>query len=290
MAKPNLPSALPQSALLTHSGLLATMDSDRFVPGSLLLTVGGTPQSHLVVDDPESLQFEYIRRIGNLIDVMAAPHAPLTAVHLGGGALTLPRYLAHTRPHSRQQVIEWEPDLVELVRSVAPWDSSWSIRLRYGDARDVVATLPEGLTGVVDLVVVDLFAGDHTPAHLTTVEFYSLLTRLLAPGGVVAVNMVDGPGHRFARNQWATLRSVFGFVGVVGEAAVVKGRRFGNLVCVATGEREEPRWWPELARRGPFPQASLSGSKLADLVSGSRPTTDESATPSPSLGRGFLSG
>lgn len=290
MAKPMWPTPLPQSTLLSHSGLLATMDSDRFVPGSLLLTVGGTPQSHLVVNDPESLQFEYIRRIGNLIDVMAAPNAPLTAVHLGAGALTLPRYLAHTRPHSRQQVIEWEPDLVELVRSVAPWDSSWSIRLRYGDARDVVSTLPEGLTGVVDLVVVDLFAGDHTPAHLTTVEFYSLLTRLLAPRGVVAVNIVDGPGHRFARSQWATLGSLFGFVGVVGEAAVVKGRRFGNLVCVATRAAEEPSWWPELARRGPFPQASLSGSKLADLVSGFRPTTDESATPSPSLGRGFLSG
>jgi hypothetical protein len=250
--------------------------------------MGQTPQSHIDRGDPTALQFEYIRRIGHIIDVIAPEAAPLTALHLGAGGLTLPRYLATTRPHSRQQVIEWEPELVDLVRRHAPWPGSWSIRLRYGDARDALTRLPAGLHHTVNLIVVDLFAGDHTPSHLTSMEFYRLLTPFLTPTGWVVVNLVDGPGHAFARSQWATLAHIFGFVGVTGEASVVRGRRFGNLVCVASPQKEEPPWWPDLQRLGPHPTATLSGKKLTNLIQGHRPVTDQTATPSPQLGKGFL--
>lgn len=282
------PPPLPHSVTLRNSGLTATISKDRFVPGSLLLTVGTTPQSHLHLGDPTSLQFEYIQRIGHVIDLIAPGKKPLTVVHLGAGALTLPRYVAETRPGSRQQVVEWEEDLVDLVRAHAPLDPTWSIRIRYGDARDVVAKLPEGLKGSVDLVVVDLFAGDHTPAHLTSVEFYQAISPLLHERGFVVVNLVDGPGQRFAKSQWATLSSLWGFVGVVGEAGVVRGRRFGNLVTVVSPQSVEPSWWPDLARRGPHPSAQISGAKLSRLISGVTVVRDETATPSPRLGGGFL--
>jgi spermidine synthase len=42
------------------------------------------------------------------------------ALHLGGGALTLPRYLAHTRPGSRQLVAEVDDALTDLVREHLP--------------------------------------------------------------------------------------------------------------------------------------------------------------------------
>jgi hypothetical protein len=283
-------SSLPETVTLRQSGLSATISEDRFVPGSLVVTMGNTPQSHISLDDPTNLQFEYIRRMGHVIDLIAPAASPLTALHLGAGGLTLPRYIAATRPGSRQQVIEWEPDLVDLVRRHAPWPGSWSIRLRYGDARETLGRLPAGLHHTADLIVVDLFAGDHTPAHLTSIEFYEQLTPFLRPTGWVLVNMVDGPGHGFARSQWATLASLFGFVGVSGEASVVRGRRFGNLVAVASPTAGEPPWWPDLQRLGPHPTATLSGRKLADLMSSHRPVSDLTATASPQLGRGFLSG
>jgi hypothetical protein len=123
---------------------------------------------------------------------------------------------------------------------------------------------------------------------LTSVEFYQAITPLLGRRGWVVVNLVDGPGQRFAKSQWATLSSLWGFVGVVGEAGVVRGRRFGNLVTLASPEPSEPAWWPELVRRGPHPSAQLSGSKLSRLMSGVDVVRDDTATPSPRLGGGFL--
>jgi len=281
---------LPDTITLSESGLQATISDDRFVPGSLLLTIGATPQSHLRVDRPDILEFEYIRRIGHIIDLLDPHGSPLTALHLGGGALTLPRYLETTRPGSRQQVIEWEPDLIDLVRRHAPWDPSWSLRVRYGDARALLDRLPAGLKEACDLIVVDLFAGDHTPAHLTSTEFYESALVYLAPTGALVVNVVDASGQRFARSQWATLSALCGFVGVVGEASVVRGRRFGNLVTVGLKQSEEPTWWSELSRRGPHPSATLSGMTLAHLISGHAPVTDQTATNSPQLGKGFISG
>lgn len=281
------PSPYPELTL-GHSGFTAALKPDRYVPGGVVLSVDGVAQSQVTPERPELLTFEYIRRIGNLIDLMAPAGNPLSALHLGAGALTLPRYLAHTRPGSRSQVIEWEKELVDYVRRHLPWDSRWSIRIRYGDARQVVATLPAGLHRALDLIVVDLFSGNQTPSHLTTQEFYRLLVPLLSPAGVIALNLVDGRGSSFAKAQAATLRSLFGFVGAYGEAGVVRGRRFGNMVMVATADRSEPTWWPELIRRGPHPTGSLAGDKLGRFCHGVSPQVDAHPLASPTLSQAFL--
>jgi spermidine synthase len=283
------PSAYPE-VILEHSGYTAQLIPDRYVPGGFVLSVDGVAQSQVTPGRPELLTFEYIRRIGNLIDLLAPAGQPLSALHLGAGALTLPRYLAHTRPGSRSQVIEWEKNLIDFVREHLPWDSRWSIRVRYGDARDVVATLPAGLHGALDLIVVDLFSGNQTPSHLTTKEFYALLVPLLGPTGVIALNLVDGRGSSFAKAQAVTLRSLFGFVGAYGEAGVVRGRRFGNMVMVATRDSTEPDWWPELIRRGPHPTGSLAGEKLERFSHGVPPQLDAQPMESPTLSQAFLPG
>jgi spermidine synthase len=71
-------------------------DPDR--PRAWTLVVDGTPQSHVDLDDPRHLEFEYMRRLGHLIDLAAPPARPLRVLHLGAGALTLARYVAATRP------------------------------------------------------------------------------------------------------------------------------------------------------------------------------------------------
>ena len=101
------------SVTLKHSGFVAEIEEDRFVDGGFQLVVDGTPQSHVNMDDPSDLFFEYIRRIGHVIDLLAEPGKPITAIHLGAGALTLPRYIEATRPGSQQQVSELEQDLAE---------------------------------------------------------------------------------------------------------------------------------------------------------------------------------
>lgn len=269
------------SVVLKGSGYRAIIEADHWVPGSFTLVVDGTPQSHVNLDDPSQLFFEYIQRMGHVIDQLKMPGEPLTAVHLGGGALTLPRYIEATRPGSRQQVIELERDLIDLVRAELPWSKNASLRVRYGDAREILGRLPEGLRGTVDLLVVDIFAGARTPAHVTSAEFYREAVGLLAPDGVILVNIADGPGLAFARGQVATLASAVKDVAALAEAQVLKGRRFGNVVVAGSPTPLPLDWMPRLLAGGPHPAKVLTGRELKDWIAGALVVTDETAVASP---------
>ena len=276
------------SRVLSQSGYLATIAPDRWVDGAYTLTVDGTPQSQVNLDDPTELFFEYVRRMGHVIDQLGMPGEPITAVHLGAGALTLPRYVEATRPGSRQQVIELESDLVELVRAELPWSKSASIRVRHGDARAVMEKLPPGLRGAVDLLVVDVFSGARTPAHVTSVEFYRSAVALLTPRGILVANVADGPGLAFARSQAATLCDVTGHVAILAETQILKGRRFGNLVLVGSASALPFDWMPRLLAAGPHPAKIVVGAELRDFIASAQVVTDASAVPSPPPSKGIF--
>ncbi|MFC6236153.1 spermidine synthase, partial [Leucobacter soli] len=156
-----------------------------------------------------------------------------------------------------------------------------SIRVRHGDAREVLGRMPAGMRGAMDLVVVDIFAGARTPAHVSSVEFYELIHPLLSPTGVVVVNATDGSGQRFARGQAATLGALFSEVAVIAEPQVLKGRRFGNVVLVASGGEPELNWLPRLLAGGPHPARMLVDRELAEWIGTARPVGDDSAAASP---------
>ena len=269
------------------NGMRAEVRPDRFTSGYELV-VDGTAQSHVDLDDPTHLFFEYVARMGHVIDQLGDPGEPITALHLGAGALTLPRYVEATRPGSRQQVIEIEPELVELVRRELPLPRGASIRVRYGDAREVLGRLPAGLRGAVDLLVVDVFAGARTPAHVTSIEFYTECASFLAPGGVLLANIADGVGAAFARGQASTLGMVFADVAVLGEAQVLKGRRFGNFVLVASPAPLPLDWMPRLLAGGPHPAQLVHGESLRNWIAGAPVVTDATAVASPPPGRGVF--
>lgn len=269
----------PASARLSD-GTLAEVRRSEYA-GGWELQVDGTPQSHVDLDDPTHLHFEYVARMGAVIDLLRMPRQPLTAVHLGAGALTLPRYVDATRPGSRQQVIELEPALVDLVRSELPLPKGAAIRVRIGDAREGLGRLPAALTGQVDLLVSDVYAGSQTPAHLTTREFYAAAAGLLAPEGVLLVNVADGAGLAFARRQVATVQAVFAHVIVLAEVQVLKGRRFGNLVIAASPAPLPSAWLPRLMAAGPHPAKVAEGRELEEFARGARVVTDADSTPSP---------
>lgn len=263
------------------SGYTARLEESRQVPGSWTLYVDGTPQSHVELDRPDWLGFEYVRRIGHAIDLVRPAGEPITAVHLGAGALTLPRYVEATRPGSRQQVVELESDLVDFVREHLPLPRGAQIRVRHGDAREVAAKLPAGLDGAVDVLVVDVFSGARTPAHVTSAEFYRLLAPRLAPGGILAVNVADGAGLAFARSQLATLAHVFPHTAIAADTNMLKGRRFGNIVMYAGNDPLPFDRMPRLLASDPAPAKLVEGDELDRFVAGALVVTDASAVPSP---------
>jgi spermidine synthase len=261
--------------------LLADLDR----PGAWMLLVGGTPQSHVNLDDPQHLEFEYMRRLGHVADLAGPAGQPLRVLHLGGGGLTLARYVAATRPGSSQLAVESDAEVAGLVRRRLPLDQPGRARTRAGRIRvrvaDARAALETAAASSFDLVVADVFAGAQTPAHLTSAEFVTVARRALRPDGMFAANIGDGPPLEHARGRVAAAASVFSHCCLIAESAVLRGRRFGNLVVVGA-DRELPV--AELTRRAaadPFPARVLDGEELDRFVAGSRPITDARAAPSP---------
>ncbi|MFD2756806.1 spermidine synthase [Gulosibacter faecalis] len=253
------------------------------------LIVDGTPQSQVNLADATELGFGYIRHMGHVLDLAFDQRQRLTALHLGAGAMSIPRYLDATRPGSRQQIIELERDLVEFVREVAPLPTGASIRVRYGDAREQLGRLPQGMRGSADVIVVDIFAGPSTPAHVTSVEFFAEVAGLLAPDGIVLVNVADGHELRFARGEIASIRAAIGPTMLVSDPAVLKGRRFGNIVAIASRRELELPGLARLAASG-FPPATVhSAAQTTEWLRGAAPVHDADATDSPVPGRGIFS-
>ncbi|MEU7422783.1 fused MFS/spermidine synthase [Streptomyces sp. NPDC040750] len=271
-------SAAVEAVVEAVDGGLAQLVPDPDRGRAWTLLIDGAPQSHVDLDDPAYLSFEYQRRLGHVIDLVAPPGKPVHVVHLGGGAFTLARYAAATRPRSTQQVVERDAGLVQLVRRQLPVDPGARIRVRSADARAGLAKVPDGWA---DLVIADVFSAARTPAHLTSVEFLDEVRRALKPSGIYAANLADGPPLAHLRGQIATAAARFGELALIADAAVLRGKRFGNAVLVAS---DVPLPVAELTRRAasdPHPGRVEHGRGLIDFTGGALPVTDQAAVASP---------
>jgi spermidine synthase len=195
-------------------------------PSGRTLVLDDLRHSYVDLADPTHLEFWYVRRLVDNVEALA-PAGPLDVVHLGGGGLTVPRYLQATRPGSRQTVLEIDGELVDLVRTALAFPPGVAIEV--GDARRTLAGHPPGSA---DVVVGDAFASRAVPWHLTTEEFMTEVARVLRPGGLYLANVIDGGDQRYLRAQAATIRRVLPHVAVVlGPGAAGGGR--SNSVIVA---------------------------------------------------------
>ncbi|MGX1883089.1 spermidine synthase [Streptomyces sp. NPDC055287] len=251
-------------------------DVDR--PRAWLLTVDGAPQSYVDLDEPAHLEFEYARRLAHVVDCAADEGVPLDVLHLGGGGLSLPRYTAATRPGSRQDVVEADRGLLALVTEHLPLPDDSGVRVHGADAREWLDGAP---AASADVLVADVFGGSRVPAHLTSVEYARLAERVLRPGGTYAANLADGAPFTFLRSQVATFAAVFDEVALIAEPGVLRGRRFGNAVLIAS---RAPIDTAALARRTAadvFPARVESGRSLTRFTGGAKTVRDQDAVESP---------
>lgn len=242
-------------------------DVDR--PGGWLLLIDRIRQSYVDLDDPTYLDFEYIQSFAAVLD--ALPAGPLAVTHVGGGACTLVRYLAATRPGSSQIVLEPDEALTALVRARLPFARGTRVRIRPVDGRTGLAQLADG---GADVVVVDAFDGGRVPPELTTQEFMTDVARVLRPSGVVLVNVADGPPGIFVRRLIAAVRSVLPEALLAADPAVIKGRRFGNLVLAASRAELPLADVRRTAAGAMFPYRVLAGAELVAFAGGALPLVD----------------
>ncbi|GGF34917.1 hypothetical protein GCM10011519_05470 [Marmoricola endophyticus] len=242
------------------------------------LRVGGADQSHVDLTDPLRLDFDYVQRAADVLDA-ALPRPDRRAVlHVGGAGLTLPRWVAATRPTSRQVVLEPDAALTTLVRERLPLPPRSRIKVREQDGRRGVRELRDGWA---DAVVLDAFAGARVPAELTTEGFFADVARVLAPEGLLVANLADRAPFGHLRRALAGVRLSLPQLLVLAEPAVLKGRRFGNLVVAAS---RRPLPGAALARRSSgaaFPYRVLAEDEVADRFGGGAPFTDDDRAPTP---------
>ncbi|MET7699410.1 fused MFS/spermidine synthase [Streptomyces sp. NPDC005485] len=267
---------IPVTRAVDHGTAKLMPDVDR--KRAWLLTVDGAPQSYVDLDAPTHLEFEYARRLGHVLDTVGEPGRALDVLHLGGGALTLPRYVAATRPGSRQDVVEADRGLLALVAEHLPVPDDAGITLHPADARTWLEAAP---ADSADILIADVFGGSRVPAHLTTVAYAAAAERVLRPDGVYLANLADAAPFAFLRSQLATFSTVFEELAVIAEPGVLRGRRFGNAVLLAS---HRPLDTAVLARRtasDAFPARVEHGAALREFMGAATPVHDENAVPSP---------
>jgi len=254
-------------------------------PASFLLRLDGMDQSLVDLADPTRLAFEYVRRIGDVIDAHAPAGTPLRVLHVGGAGLTLARYVAITRPRSAQIVLEPDAALIEQVRAELPLPARSGIKVRPTDGRTGIAAVRDASQ---DLVVVDAFAAGRMPADLTPAAFWQEVARVLAPDGRLIANLVDDAPFRHARRVIAGLRQHLPELVVTAEPATLRGRRQGNLVVVAgrAAGAEIATALTAAAARSGAPYRVLDARGVSDTLGGGTPFGDQDAQPGPEPARG----
>jgi spermidine synthase len=236
-----------------------------------LLFLDGIECSYVDLADPLHLEFGYVRRMADVVDLLAPPRAPVDAVHIGAGGVTLPRYVAATRPRSRQVVYEKDGGLVDIARRYLGLRTSPALRVRVGDARDRLRERPDGSA---DLVVGDAFDGVVIPAHLATVEFAAEIRRVLRPAGVYLLNVIDGPPLRASRAAAATLLAAFEEVALTTAHEILRERDAGNLVFVASAAPLPLAALSRAAARGALPDLVLDRPEVASFAGTAQPVRD----------------
>ena len=247
-----------------------------------LLRINGVMSSHIDLADPLFLEFEYMRWMAALIESRwpTESRPKLRGLHLGGGACSLARYFHAAYPEARQVVVELDGKLAEYVRGWFDLPKAPLLRLRVGEARAVTETLTPQTR---DFIIRDVFAGALTPRPLTTGDFNDHVRRVLAPGGIYVVNSGDGPDLKSAREDAATIAASFEHTVIIADPAMLKGRRYGNMVMAGSDEPFDND--PGLARRllgGAVPAHIWNDAKVRAFATGARVRHDPVlASPAP---------
>ena len=257
------------------------MDAARFEWDGALATVvvDGQPQSAVDLDHPERLDFEYVQHLALCVDALL-PGGRLRVTHVGGAGLTLARWVQATRPGSPQVVLEPDVALTEAVRRELPLPRGHRIRVRPVTGEEGVGALGDGSA---DLVVLDAYAAGRVPPALGSAEWFAEVARVLRPGGVLLANVADEPGMRYAARVHASARESLPHTAFVGLHEVLKGKRFGNLVLVASGAPLDLYTLRRATASAPLPTGVLPGPDVLRRVPGARPfrAADDDLAPSP---------
>lgn len=251
----------------------ARVTTDATRPSGRILWLDTMRHSYVDLEDPTFLGFRYARLMSDALEIGLGA-GPVDTLFVGGGGLTLPRFLAATRPGSTSLVLELDPSIIDIARKELGFVDDGSTTIVTGDARLGIAAAPERS---FDLVVGDAFGGPSVPWHLATREFVVEIRERLRPGGIYTLNLIDHPPLGFARAETATLSDVFEHVAILAPVAYLEARAGGNFVLVASDEPIDVAAIAATTSARGASERAITGSDVATFIGDAVVLTDDFA-------------
>jgi spermidine synthase len=188
------------------------------------LVIDGFYHSNLDLDGEPKLNFDYAKRVAYLTDHFFPAGQPISVLHLGGGALSIPRY------------IEVEEDVITFTQEHFPLAADTNIELIYADAANI-GTIMKDRYLAFDLILCDVYMDYLAPTKQSALNFYSALYDLLSDDGVVVINAVDALATQgaFASKHFDYSKEVFDRVAVLADVEDLEEGRKTNILIVAGG-------------------------------------------------------
>ncbi|MFO8011864.1 MAG: fused MFS/spermidine synthase [Phycisphaerae bacterium] len=195
-------------------------------------------QSSMKLSDPTALDLRYSKSI---MAGLALHPDPKDVLLVGLGGASIPKFVTKHWPDIRMDILEIDPGVVEVCQEYFAFDGGPGIRVIVMDGRMYLKRSRKQY----DLIMLDAYAADHIPFHLTTVEFVRLVRDHLKPGGVVASNLWEYGINRFYHAELRTFQEVFP------ETYLFRAGTSGNVIVFGTtsGERVPKETWAARAER-----------------------------------------
>jgi len=210
-------------------------------------------QSSMVLEDPVKLDLRYSR---SMIAALAYLPEAKDVLLVGLGGAAVPKFIQKQFPDVRIDIVEIDPDVVKVCQDFFEFKGTPNTHVIVMDGRMYFKRSPKKY----DLILLDAYAADHIPFHLTTAEFVQLVKDHLNPGGLVASNLWEHAVNRFYYAELKTYQLAFP------QTYLFPSGDSGNIILVASLEKD-PIAPAELQRRA---KAVLKGRDfgfdLADLI------------------------
>ena len=218
-------------------------------------------------DDPAELPSVYTQYMTVAL-AYAARLGRMVEIGLGGGRMAT--YIHDFIPTAKITCVELDPGVVELAQLHFGVKAGPRFELVTGDGRIYMARAKE----TFDVILADAYQGTLVPFHLVTREFYAILKRRLAPGGVVAQNIA--PSVLSVTRMVSTARAVFSQVDLfkAGNSFILlahdgAAKSDADLKARATAL--------QAAHRLRYPLAAMLDGRIAGAHSEEPPFTDDFA-------------
>lgn len=187
-------SLLPFFTTPSREGLVASVDTpsanyqifDSEYAGEPVrfLSTGPTGfQSGVYLDGRDDLVFHYTQKIAEIVSDMPDKSSILI---LGGGAFTLPEYLALEYPDTQVDVVEIDPNLEDISAQYFDYSQPQNVTAYAEDARAFLNKSEKQY----DAIIVDVYSDTAIPFSLATQEYVQEATKSLSSSGVVIANII----------------------------------------------------------------------------------------------------